>query len=284
MRAVSYLTRAQRLCRAVLLFAALACPAAPAQSPEIAAAAQRAGSVLSTAQPHIKKVVVFDFVPETGAGDADGAALAANFRETLKNSTQDFRVLDDAERTKLQAAEQMGARDVASPSATALVLKKAKIDAWVTGEIVKRGSDSVVEISVYRTKSREKIGKFTAYVPTSAEVSAQPSPATAAAANSATSIATSGTKGLSYPRCTYCPQPKYADSAVKLKIQGTVTLEVVVNTEGAAENIRVIRGLPEGLTQKAIEAVRSWKFSPATDRDGNPAPVMQPIECEFKLY
>jgi TonB family protein len=104
------------------------------------------------------------------------------------------------------------------------------------------------------------------------------------AGNSALSgIARPGVNGVTIPRCTYCPNPSFSDEARAAKVQGTVILQVVVAADGRAENISVVRKAGYGLDQKAIEAVRSWQFKPATGPDGVAVATVVPIEVTFRL-
>ena len=89
--------------------------------------------------------------------------------------------------------------------------------------------------------------------------------------------------GVSAPRGLYTPDPEYSEEARKAKWQGTVVLWVVVGPDGRAHDIRVQRSLGMGLDEKAMEAVRSWKFEPAK-KDGQPVAVQVNIEVNFRLY
>jgi len=93
-----------------------------------------------------------------------------------------------------------------------------------------------------------------------------------------------GTGGYGYPTCIYCPRPDYSDAAVKAKYQGTVILMVVIGPDGRAIDIHVAKGLGLGLDEKAIEAVRSYRFKPALGPNGKPATVSAPIEVTFRLF
>jgi TonB family protein len=72
--------------------------------------------------------------------------------------------------------------------------------------------------------------------------------------------------------------------AVKAKAQGTVYLNIVVDTAGRPASISVMRGLPCGLNSQAIETVKQWRLKPAVDPDGSPVPVHQTVEVTFHLY
>lgn len=93
-----------------------------------------------------------------------------------------------------------------------------------------------------------------------------------------------GTGGYGYPACLYCPQAQYSDEAVKAKYQGTVEIIAIITPDGRATEIQILKGVGLGLDQKAIEAVRTWRFSPALGPNGKPAPVRQVIEVTFHLY
>jgi protein TonB len=89
--------------------------------------------------------------------------------------------------------------------------------------------------------------------------------------------------GVSAPRATFAPDPEYSEEARKAKYQGTVVLWVVVGPDGRPHDIRVQRTLGMGLDEKAIEAVRQWKFEPAR-KDGAPVAVQINVEVNFRLY
>jgi len=89
--------------------------------------------------------------------------------------------------------------------------------------------------------------------------------------------------GVSAPRAIYDPEPEYSDEARRVKHQGIVVLSVVVDKQGQARDIRVARSLGMGLDEKAVDAVRRWKFSPGT-KDGIPVAVQVNVEVSFRLY
>ena len=89
--------------------------------------------------------------------------------------------------------------------------------------------------------------------------------------------------GVSAPRALQTPDPEYSEEARKAKYQGTVVLWLIVDQSGHPQNVRVARSLGMGLDQKAIEAVRQWKFEPAM-KDGHPVSVQINVEVNFRLY
>ncbi|MGD1213734.1 MAG: energy transducer TonB [Terriglobales bacterium] len=89
--------------------------------------------------------------------------------------------------------------------------------------------------------------------------------------------------GVSAPKAIYAPDPEYSEEARKVKHMGTVVLWLVVGPDGKPRDIRVLRTLGLGLDEKAIEAVRTWRFEPAM-KDGRPVAVQINVEVNFHLY
>ncbi len=89
--------------------------------------------------------------------------------------------------------------------------------------------------------------------------------------------------GVSAPRPLYDPDPEYSEEARKAKYQGTVVLWVIVGPDGKVRDVRIARSLGMGLDEKAMEAVRQWRFEPAK-KDGQPVPVQVSIEVNFRLF
>ena len=91
-------------------------------------------------------------------------------------------------------------------------------------------------------------------------------------------------RGVSLPTCFICPYPIYTDEARKTKIQGTVTLRVLVGADGRASDIRVVRGIGFGLDERAAQTVRGWKFKPARDASQHPVTAWITVEVVFRLF
>jgi TonB family protein len=89
--------------------------------------------------------------------------------------------------------------------------------------------------------------------------------------------------GVSAPRPVFTPDPEYSEEARKAKYQGTCVLWLVVGPDGKPRDIKVARTLGLGLDEKAIEAVKQWKFEPAM-KDGKPVAVQINVEVSFRLY
>jgi len=89
--------------------------------------------------------------------------------------------------------------------------------------------------------------------------------------------------GVLPPRAIYAPEPEFSEEARKAKYQGTCTLALIVGIDGPPTDIHVVSSLGMGLDEKAIEAVRTWKFEPAM-KDNHPVRVPIEVEVHFNLY
>jgi protein TonB len=90
--------------------------------------------------------------------------------------------------------------------------------------------------------------------------------------------------GMTLPTCLYCPTPGYTDEARESKLQGMVTLAVLVGPDGRATDVRVVRGLGMGLDERARDAVRVWRFTPGRDAPRHPVATWITIEVIFRLF
>jgi len=77
-------------------------------------------------------------------------------------------------------------------------------------------------------------------------------------------------------------EPEYTDEARRARVQGTVVLHIEVDTRGQAQNISVRQSLGLGLDERAIEAVRRWRFRPGY-RNGKPWVAAAMVQVNFRL-
>src|SRR5208337_3634293 len=87
---------------------------------------------------------------------------------------------------------------------------------------------------------------------------------------------------VSNPSPTFKPEPGYTERAREAKLQGTLTLWIVIDSEGNVADTGIIKPLGMGLDAKALETVRTWKFKPAM-REGTQVPARAMVELSFRL-
>jgi TonB family protein len=88
--------------------------------------------------------------------------------------------------------------------------------------------------------------------------------------------------GATRPTLLSRVDPQYTDEARSAKFQGTVIVRAEIGPDGVPRNIGVQRSLGMGLDERAIEAVRQWRFNPAM-LDGKPISVNATIEVNFRM-
>ena len=78
------------------------------------------------------------------------------------------------------------------------------------------------------------------------------------------------------------PNPIYPEAARRARIQGVVVLECTIGKDGRVQRVKVLRGLPLGLTETAVDAVNKWKFKAST-LNGKPVEVLYILTVRFNL-
>ncbi len=88
--------------------------------------------------------------------------------------------------------------------------------------------------------------------------------------------------GVSAPSVLAKVDPEYSEAGRRLHAQGTILLDIVIQPDGTARDFRVLKSLGYGLDEKAVEAVRKWRFKPGM-KDGNAVPVRAHVEVNMRL-
>jgi len=89
---------------------------------------------------------------------------------------------------------------------------------------------------------------------------------------------------ISKPIPIYQPEAEFSDEARRNKYQGVVVVALIVDAQGNPQNVHVLRSLGMGLDEKAVEAVRKYKFKPAMKDGHTPVPVAMAVQVNFNLY
>ena len=89
--------------------------------------------------------------------------------------------------------------------------------------------------------------------------------------------------GVSSPELIYKVDPEFSEEARKAKFMGIVLVNLIVDQNGNPQNVHVLRGVGMGLDEKAVEAVKQYKFKPARE-GGKPVAVELNVEVNFQIF
>jgi protein TonB len=89
--------------------------------------------------------------------------------------------------------------------------------------------------------------------------------------------------GVSKPVVLYSVEPEFSEEARKAKFSGNVEVYLWVDADGKPSHIRIVRPIGMGLDEKAVEAVRQYRFKPAM-KDGKPVAVDLYIDVNFQIF
>ena len=88
--------------------------------------------------------------------------------------------------------------------------------------------------------------------------------------------------GIEPPRLLREVKAAYTDEARRANVSGDVELEITIRRDGTVSDVTVLRGLAGGLSDRAVAAVRQWRFAPARLK-GVPVDVIVEVSVEFSL-
>jgi len=238
----------------------------------------------AVAKAKLKSVIVLDFSGPSEKDTALGQALAEEFSVALSKSSDKFSVAARGEINESLAKKALRPTGFNDIGLALVAASEFKIESVIIGKIALEGNSLGIAVECYRVDS----GKLINGLKTTSTVSAEmrdlmnkfveyPAP------QPDLTIPVSGSSGYSYPTCVECPPAHYDGHNAPRHFVGTVTLSAVITADGRTDDVVVLKALPYGLTARAIEAVKSWKFIPARDPRGNAAAVRQVISVTFHL-
>lgn len=263
------------------LFVLFMCASARAQEPPIDELADQMAAALSQAK--LKTVIVFDF---DGPYEMDvvGQKLAEDFRVALTKSGKGLQVQDRSELLELVKKNDLVPANVRDAGTEQWLAGQTELDAWISGTLSKRiGGLRITVEGRCIVKSCDRFYKFETLIPLTDDLKALVGE-NKKENDEFSSLPRPEKEGYSSPACIYCPNAQFTAEASRRKFSGTTLLEITVSEDGHARDIRVKVGLPFGLTQAAIDAVKEWRFQPATGPDGKPAAVRMRVEMMFGSY
>ena len=89
--------------------------------------------------------------------------------------------------------------------------------------------------------------------------------------------------GVSSPVLTFKVDPEFSEEARRAKFMGVVLVNLIVDQNGNPQNVHVLRGVGMGLDEKAVAAVKQYRFKPAREA-GKPVAVELNVEVNFQIF
>ena len=279
---------------AALLFISTPSGTASAQAPDFGAPlALLAGRVAKDVEhAHTKFLLVIDFTESQGKPTALGHELAYAFADSLRQQEHGFLVLDDSVMSDLAKTYDLVPEDFQNREHMAYYGPEEHAKIAIEGELQDSPDRVTLKIEGWELQDRKEAIIFDessefAMTPEMQALLAKPAVSYArppADDSILSGVPRADEKGYISPQCIKCPSARFTFSAVQDEVSGDVILLDEINTMGVADRSIVIKGLPDGLTDRAVKTVKKWKFKPASGPDGKPATVAMTIKMDFHFW
>jgi TonB family protein len=246
----------------------------------------------SIAHSKNKTILVFDFSgPDRRLGPL-GRVLADDFSAALAAANPGFQLQDRSRLKKMIKDNELEPENIDDTGIAIWLAADLGAKVFVVGKLDRDGDGLNLSVSSFSVDDGKGIALFKLAFPLTDDMKAL-IPETGDQESltkfinptekciPGNDVPCAGANGYSSPKCIHCPAPRYSAEALGKKVDGIVVLVAVINESGRAEDIRVLKAFPYGLTLQAIRGVQMWTFRPATGPDGKPAKVRQVIEVSF---
>lgn len=232
-----------------------------------------------------KSVVVLDFYgPEkefTQLGRAFAAEFDADLRQSAAQIAKPIQVQDPQAMRGWLDSHCWPSDSFKSTDLAIWVAGQLNVDTVAVGNISALGNDAVVEIDLFLVADRKLMHTAKLSFDLSGALRAPAGAAVPVTSAQFPGVPIAGRNGYTMPRCVECPRVPMNPDALKNHVEGAVVLLAVIDMYGLARDLAVKEALPDGLTEAALKAVRSWQFQPALGPDGKPAEVQLTLRLQF---
>lgn len=236
---------------------------------------------------HVKRVAIFDLETADGKQIPLGSWLADRISKELAMPGESVEVVD---RERLSVLPNGNALDhEAKTQLRSDTARSLGADAFVDGSFGVLGDGIGITVSTQRVGGeRIRISQWKPYtalgeVPLDEEMKKRLG-VPIESLRPVDGVYKPGVAGVGIPECSHCPQPQFSFPGVNVPTTGIIAMNVVISAEGKALQVDVTRRAGVEFDGQAVKTVRTWKFKPALDADGNPVVVRQVVEVTFKIY
>lgn len=247
---------------------------------------QKAGK--ADCKPRDCTILVPNFTLASGATSRLGMQLADQVSKELASQQNAIKIIDRSRLQSFLEEERIPASLFNDEKAICWLGKQLGANTVLRGTTEDRGGPLRVQASLLSCV-KDKAGPVEEFAFADSDSKSDLSPLEPFPKNLSSHDSTStplirkaGIDGVGAPTCVYCPNPNYTDSAREAKFSGDIVLQLTVSEQGRTIESRVVSGLPFGLNESAMRAVRDWQLKPAT-RGGEPVACMVMMEATFRL-
>jgi len=235
--------------------------------------------VESLARRKVHSVVVADFLTPLSTESLAGKYLANKLSEAWAQKNQKFKVTERKQLTAALNQQKATAKDLDDVKFLKKLRGSLDVEAIVIGTLDVLENQFTLSISVRKVADGTLLARGELSFPRSGvlESLTQASPGP-----SLEGLPRAGANGVGAPKCEFCPEPEFPTRARVAKIsQASVLLDIVITPQGTSTGVKILKDPGYGFAEKAIEAVRGWRFRPAVDKDKNPIAARVQIEFAF---
>ncbi len=274
----------QLLCLFLGISALLFCYPASAQFSKLDELTAQVAKKLKSQKPHL--IGVAEFTAANGSSSDQGDYFAWFVSTSLVHHGKQLPVADREVFKALLVKDGITPSDLNSLDALKRVAASTHIDTLITGTVETGPANYTIRVTALKLpEASTLIDKTTVIKRTEFTDSLSESfpPKTDYPFVRVKSL--KGAIDKAYvPQCIHCPQPEYNDAARRDRIQGTAMFEVLISSAGEVVKAHPMKLLGHGLDEEAFEAIKRWRFKPATRPDGTPVAVLVEVEVTFHLY
>lgn len=259
-------------------------PVATAQDSEISSLSTELFTLIRKSKPlsdGSRTAVVIDFSGPGADVSELGLWLADQISMDLSRTPRGFQMMDRKKFRDALEEQKIPSSVLQQDGPASCSARSAGASVFILGSLTTQDDAVELSVKVVQTSDRKKIGERKQRIPLTPDLKALagrtlPLP-------TIPSLLEYKPNEPNFPLCAYCPVAQFSELARRARFSGTVVLSLTVTEDGHVEDISVARGAPCGLTEMAIQAVKRWRFRPATKPDGTPVAVRTAVEVVFRL-
>jgi TonB family protein len=227
--------------------------------------------------------LVFDFADTSGRTSQLGGHLADAVSEAMTNRLPGLNPIDRSKIVELYNSERIENTALRDDSAASWAAKTLGASLAILGTIEPRGEEFNLHLRVLDEHSKELTDAGGHLDWTEERRAWDRLPLSWPRPIAQRRDLPEPGRGYPEPVCVRCPSPQYTEAARKAKISGTILVEITVAEDGRVEDVIPLRGMPCGMTQQTVAAVKTWEYRPIIGPDGKPTRMRYTVELNFRI-